>query len=172
MPITAKTVAILPGCRRQLGIPAPARELYQSPMFLLMRAWAQSACAQWAILSVVNGLVMPDDKIAPYARALEDLSLEQRKAWGKGCVSRLKSQFGESAHFVALVPEPCLALLDDLKFDAPLRGKSVAEAAQWLKDKIVLHDSEPTDMIGAARVVRAKPKIQGPENVIREPAGT
>lgn len=65
---------------------APARELYQGPIFKLARAWMErraDAFDTWAILSANYGLLMPDDVVEPYDVALSSLPIEERRAWAE-----------------------------------------------------------------------------------------
>lgn len=62
---------VLIGCvKSKLGVPAPAEELYVSPLFRKRRAYAESAGTPWFVLSAEHGLLAPSDVVAPYDRAL------------------------------------------------------------------------------------------------------
>lgn len=57
----------LVGCASQkLRRPAPARELYVSPLFKKASAYAEQACDRWYVLSAKHGLVHPDAIFEPY----------------------------------------------------------------------------------------------------------
>jgi uncharacterized HhH-GPD family protein len=62
-------------------MPAPAKDLYVSPLWEKRRAYAESTGVPWAVLSAQHGLVMPDELIGPYDRALKKESIPSRQRW-------------------------------------------------------------------------------------------
>ena len=70
--------------------PAPARDLYASPLFKKERAYAERAGLPWFILSAEHGLVAPDEWLAPYERYLPDTPGSFRTAWGNWVTERLE----------------------------------------------------------------------------------
>jgi hypothetical protein len=49
---------------------APAGDPYGSSMFMGRRRFVESGCDRWFILSALQGLVDPDEVIAPYDESL------------------------------------------------------------------------------------------------------
>lgn len=86
---------LLIGCVKQkLGVPAPARDLYTSPLFRKGRRYAEATGAPWFVLSAEHGLVAPDEVLAPYDRRLSKSDLEYRLAWGVRVVEQLVAAAG------------------------------------------------------------------------------
>ena len=96
--------------RTKADQPAPARELYVSPLFRAARAYAEGhyGPGQWLILSARYGLVDPDQVLAPYDLSLRQLTAAQREAWGDRIAIELTDRFPAGTvlwfHAGALVP--------------------------------------------------------------------
>lgn len=86
--MTKKRVAII-GCSKLKDQPAPggtlpARRLYAaSPLFRKALAWAEAHADMTLIASAKHGVVGPDQEIAHYDLALDDLSAAARREWGE-----------------------------------------------------------------------------------------
>jgi Family of unknown function (DUF6884) len=68
-----KEVCLISCVAKKGPSPAPAKELYQSPWFILARRYVKAKGAPWFILSAKYGLVDPDDcrpELSDYALAL------------------------------------------------------------------------------------------------------
>jgi hypothetical protein len=75
---------ILLGCvKLKRSTPAPARDLYVSPLWRKRRNYAESSGVPWLILSAEHGVLDPDDLVAPYDLALTELRVAERRAWGR-----------------------------------------------------------------------------------------
>lgn len=86
---------VLVGCvKGKLSRMAPARELYQSPLFARRRAYAERSGRPWFVLSSRWGLVHADERIAPYDLYLGDQSREYQQAWGSFVVAQLVAAIG------------------------------------------------------------------------------
>ncbi len=70
-------------------VPAAAKDLYVSPLFIRQRAYAESRDLPWFILSAEHGLVAPEEWLAPYERYLPDTPAAYRAAWGRWVSERL-----------------------------------------------------------------------------------
>jgi len=86
--------------RRRLGT---ARDLYQSRLFRLSRAYAEAFCDDWRILSAEHNVVKPDQVIAPYDRSLLSMSKAERRDWRTSAPADLHYTWPHgSARFVLL----------------------------------------------------------------------
>jgi hypothetical protein len=80
----------LVGCVKQKQTePAPARELYTSPLFRGRRAFVEDSCDRWYILSARHGLVDPGQALGPYDEAMTDASTSRRRAWARHVLDAL-----------------------------------------------------------------------------------
>ena len=73
---------ILASCAAtKLDRPAPAADLYASPLFRAARCYAEASGHPWFILSARHGLVEPTTVLEPYDTKLTDLKPDERSAW-------------------------------------------------------------------------------------------
>ena len=73
---------VLVGCvKSKVGHAAPAKDLYDSPLWQKRRRYAESSGMLWTILSAEHGLVDPDTILEPYDRYLGDEPAEYRRNW-------------------------------------------------------------------------------------------
>src|SRR4051812_22650873 len=87
--------AILLGCVSRKGRePAPANDLYRSPLWRGRRTYAEASGRPWFVLSALHGLLAPGELIAPYDLALGQLTAAERQAWGERVVDALAHRFG------------------------------------------------------------------------------
>ena len=70
--------------------PAPARDLYVSPLFQKERAYVLKSGSPWFILSAEHGLVHPDDVLAPYEKTLNNMRVAERRAWAEKVQSQME----------------------------------------------------------------------------------
>ena len=81
---------VLIGCvKTKRPTPAPAADLYISPLFDRRRAYAEDSDAPWFILSAEYGLLAPGEVVSPYDTYLADMSGDYRRTWGDWCATRL-----------------------------------------------------------------------------------
>jgi hypothetical protein len=74
--------AILVSCAAtKLDHPAPAADLYTSPLFSKARSYAEASGHPWFVLSARHGLVEPGTVLEPYDTKLSDLMPGERSAW-------------------------------------------------------------------------------------------
>jgi hypothetical protein len=85
---------LLVGCvETQLSTMAPARELYQGPVFTRRCEYAQASGLPWFVLSSRWGLVRPDELVAPSRLSLADQPSMYRRAWGRLVAEQLAAAF-------------------------------------------------------------------------------
>jgi hypothetical protein len=74
--------------------PAPAKDLYSSALFRGRRAFVESSCDRWFILSAKHGLLAPDDLIGPYDVRLADKPAPERRRWSSDVLDELDQRLG------------------------------------------------------------------------------
>lgn len=85
----------LVGCVKSKQImPAPAAELYTSPLFRGRRAAVERTCDRWFILSAAHGLVAPDRQLAPYDVTLNAMGRRERGRWAAQVLEQLRVACG------------------------------------------------------------------------------
>jgi hypothetical protein len=131
---------VLIGCvKSKRDRPAPARDLYTSPLFRKERGYAERSGARWFILSAEHGLLEPSTVVAPYDLVLSKTSREYRRDWGRRVVGQLDHEIGPLAGKVIEVrPGEAYAgairqLLRDAGADVrePMRGRSMGRRLAW-----------------------------------------
>jgi hypothetical protein len=125
--------------KTKLDLPAPAKDLYVSPLFKRESAYAERQGIPWFILSAEHGLVTPDEWLAPYERYLPDTPADYRAAWGARVAERLETLVGAFADKVIEVHAsasymdaitPRLAAKGATVLN-PLEGLAMGERLRW-----------------------------------------
>ncbi|BCN53424.1 hypothetical protein RE9425_18140 [Prescottella equi] len=161
---------LLVTCVKSKGdVPAAAKDLYVSPLFVRQRVYAESKGRPWFILSAEHGLVGPDEWLAPYERYLPDTPTSYRDAWGRWVAERLDLLAGPlhgkvvelhagSAYVDALSP---YLIAKSATLRTPLEGLSMGQRLAWYADRrtdsdaaesIAVTDPESTHVDTAAFV--------------------
>lgn len=111
-------IALVACAKTKAAHPAPACELYQSPLFRLQLAAAlRHATTEHDVFirRAKHGLLELDAVIAPYDVNLSDLSKPRRAAWGQTAVEALARRYSFEAH----LPAPELAIFAGADYAAP-----------------------------------------------------
>jgi hypothetical protein len=124
--------------RTKLSRPAPARELYVSPLFRAARAYAERhyGPGRWLILSALHGLVDPETVLAPYDLNLRQLSDREREAWGNRVAVELTDRFPAGTvlwfHAGALYRDTIASVVPhQVRF--PLTGLAIGQQLAWYR---------------------------------------
>ena len=88
--------------------PCKAGEMYTSPLFQKMMAYAQSLKPKSIfILSAQYGLLSTDTVIDPYGQCLKNMNSAERRQWAQGVISELRKRCDlEADNFVLLTGMP------------------------------------------------------------------
>ncbi len=85
----------LVGCvKSKLSYPAPAKDLYTSPLFRGARCAVERSCDRWFVLSALHALVEPDRVIDPYEYTLATASPLERTEWSSRVLKDLEESLG------------------------------------------------------------------------------
>ena len=74
-------VALVSCVKTKRAAASPAGELYTSPLFIGMRAFARRNAETWYILSAKYGLLRPNEVVEPYEMTLKTMRKADRLAW-------------------------------------------------------------------------------------------
>jgi len=151
---------VIVGCgEMKASLACEARDLYQSTLFRLARAYAEAAGDDWMIMSAKHGLVYPDRVLEPYEYSIIGKGKHERMAL-RHCVQadfagylleRPEIASGrkvEGLRVVGLVGKVYAEILkltgmrDIIEF--PLEGLQIGERQAWLKSQKLLLQSAPT----------------------------
>lgn len=132
----------LVGCSKQkLPHPAPARDLYTSPLFRAARRYAEARCDGWFVVSALHGVVAPDMVVAPYDVTMRDVRAGKHggiEAWRKKVGDTIRRRFA-GATLVVLAGAEYLCPLDSefgTSVEAPMAGMQIGQRLAWLKAQI------------------------------------
>ena len=70
-----------------------AKDMYVSPLFKYMYAYAKKRCKEVYILSAKYGLLSENTPIAPYNVTLNSMSERQKKEWAKNIMLSLSKRY-------------------------------------------------------------------------------
>lgn len=131
----------LVGCVRQKrDEPAPARDLYVSPLFRKRRAHVERTCDDWVILSALHGVVSPEQVLEPYDSTLKTMGVAERRSWAAAVASELMRQSGDLRQYVFEVHAGAeyidFGLEERLRragaeVERPLQGLSLGQQLAW-----------------------------------------
>jgi len=108
----------------------PARDLYNSALFMKSKAWVTAHCKAWYILSAQYGLLQPDQLVASYDLTLSRLTTDDRRAWAHRVNTDLRQL--DSASFVLLAGNLYASALEGLPHERPMHGLSIGQQLRWL----------------------------------------
>jgi hypothetical protein len=149
-PVNTGTASVLLlGCvKTKRQEPAPAKDLYISPLFLKRRAYAASTGLPWFVLSSQWGLVHPDQILGPYDMYLPDQPAAYRKAWGEFVAEQLNVLHPLSAGavveihagsaYIDAVREPFARR--GISVTSPVDASSMGETLHWYGDQPLAGD--------------------------------
>jgi hypothetical protein len=131
--------AVLVSCgAKKLDHPAPAADLYTSPLFGNARSYAEASGHPWFILSARHGLVEPGTVLEPYDTTLTDLTPEEREAWASRVTRALYLRgFGGWGVFEVHAGDgyvrPLRVALGPIALDIvePLAGLGIGHRLRW-----------------------------------------
>jgi cytoplasmic iron level regulating protein YaaA (DUF328/UPF0246 family) len=138
----AKVVALVSCVKAKRAASSPARDLYSSPLFRGLRAYAERRADMWFILSAEYGVVHPDEVIEPYEKTLNKMSKRDRVAWAERVERQLLEVLPIGAEVILLAGsryrEGIEPFLRDQGFDVsvPLEGLGIGHQLRWLNQAI------------------------------------
>ena len=131
---------ILVGCvQTKLDQPAPAADLFTSPLFRARRAYAERSRRRWYVLSSRYGVVPPEHVVAPYDLPQARQPVSDRNAWAEMVLAQLKAELGGfkgrtlEIHAGSAYVDPLAPTLTELGAVvlAPLRGLGLGKHLAW-----------------------------------------
>ena len=144
----------LVGCSSaKLSRPAPARELYTSPLFRKASTYAELTCARWFILSAKHGLLNPDQVVEPYDVKLGTNARTSPPIheWADRVRGQLATELADTPRAVLVtlagvqyqtVLRPC-----QWPFRIPMKGLGIGQQLGWLTDQLAqLNTTSPRGM--------------------------
>ena len=131
-------VALVSCVESKRSAEAPAKDLYVSPWFYLVRQLVESSGAPWYILSAFYGLLRPDQVVAPYDYTLNQLGVRDRQAWAERVLADLMPILGGKRRVIFFAGQRYREFLISPiakaggKVIVPMEGMRQGEQLQWL----------------------------------------
>lgn len=138
---------LLVGCvGKKKASPAAAKDLYDSPLFAMRRAYAEGSGQPWAVVSAhFRKIILPDTVLDPYDRTLSNLKRDEIDLWQTDAGFAFYEAFGELArgavvevHAGRPYVEAMRAALCErwgVTIEAPLAGLGIGEQLAWYKNR-------------------------------------
>lgn len=138
--VPAPDVALIACSKSKAKGPAPARELYDSPLFRKSYRYVRSRSPeQIYVLSAKHGLVPDDEVISPYDRTLNDMSAEEVREWAESVLDSLRSNHDlTDTRFLILAGKRYRKhLLPEFgSYEVPMEGLGIGEQLHFLKTRL------------------------------------
>lgn len=136
----------LVGCvKKKLDRPAPAADLYVSPLFRMRREYVEHTCDVWLILSALHGVLAPATVIEPYDVTLTRMGTRNRRAWAAQVLEDLSRRFDDMHDVVFEVHAGSAyadhGLVEGLRrrgatVELPVAGLRMGEQLAWYRDAL------------------------------------
>lgn len=134
-------IGLVACCMTKLARPAPARELYISPLFRMSLAFAEARCERVYVASAEHDLVELGRVLSPYNRTLTTLTPAQRKLFGAAVARGLVDRHGDRFELLVLAGaayiDPIRAAFARMgahvEMREPLAGLQIGERLSFLK---------------------------------------
>ncbi len=123
--------------KRKLSKPAPAGELYASPLFQMSLAYAQQQKPDAIfVLSALHGLIPVEQVVTPYNVTLSGRSHTEKAAWSKQVIRSLPDPLTTEFTFLAgkNYYQPLLPHLPHVQL--PLEGLGLGKRLHFLKSQL------------------------------------
>ena len=135
-----KTIVLLSCVATKLPKPAPARELYNSPLFKRSLSYALTVDPDDIVILSAKYYVIPLDKvIAPYDKTLLNMPKEEANEWGVKVLNILADKYNlEEDKFIILAGAKYRKYITpQMKhWTAPLEGLRIGQQLAWYVKKL------------------------------------
>jgi hypothetical protein len=143
-------IGLVACAKTKLDRPAPARELYTSPLFKMSLAYAEQRCASVFILSAKYGLVTLDQQLEPYDDTVKRMKQRERQLWASRVLAALRPLLGVDTPVLALASGDYLNPLieahlahgeGELYLRQPLQGMQIGHRLSFLKQSLAMKEA-------------------------------
>jgi hypothetical protein len=125
--VTSVRIGLVGCVKAKRSSPAPAGDLYVSPLFLGRRRYVERTCEQWFVLSAKHGLLPPTELVAPYDETLKTKPTAARRRWSDQVLDQL----------LGVLPEP-QGITFEIHAGAEYRDFGLIEGLHHLGSEIVI----------------------------------
>jgi hypothetical protein len=133
--VKRKKLGLVACGKRKAPQTAPARLLYNSPLFRKASAFCAKTYDAWFILRAKHGLLDPEEPIAPYDLSLKTLSAEERRTWAKRVLGQIEERgLGDATFFIHAGDRYATHLLPYLRAERPVAGLGIGKQLAWYRE--------------------------------------
>lgn len=142
-----RTYALVSCVGEKMDHPVAAGELYQSDWFLKAKQYVKQHSDAWFILSALHGLLSPATITAPYEKTLNDLPIEERRAWAQMVYGQILNEIPPRSRLLILAGakyrDPLIYMLRDAGYEVsvPLEGLGIGQQLQWFNRQVQFSQS-------------------------------
>jgi cytoplasmic iron level regulating protein YaaA (DUF328/UPF0246 family) len=135
----SERIACVSCTKAKRAVPSAARDLYVSPLFRGLRAYAESHADRWYILSAKYGVLRPEQVVEPYERTLNKMSKVERLSWWHDVKRELIEIVPEGSDVVLLAGSRYRENIEPFlrergcRVQIPLEGLTFGRQLAWLK---------------------------------------
>ena len=135
-------VALVACVKSKKAETAPASQLYDSPWFRKVRAYARETCDRWYILSAKHGVLRPTETVSPYKETLRDFSADRRRTWADRVLRELDEVLSQEDEVVILAGlryrEHLVSPIEERTrgVEVPMEGLGIGEQLQFLNERL------------------------------------
>lgn len=138
-----RNALVLVSCvKSKMSHAAPARSLYTSAWFSMVRDIVERSGARWLVLSALYGLVGPHEEIPPYDYTLNRVGVGIRQQWAAKVLASLRNQSFPERRVIMFAGQRYREfLIGPLKrmgctIEVPMIGLRWGEQLAWLRRNI------------------------------------
>ena len=135
-----KKIVLLSCVATKLSKPAPAGELYSSPLFKGSLKYANSLDPDDIVILSAKHYVLPlEQVIAPYDKTLLNMPSDEVKEWAEEVLRRLRKRYDlENDEFIILAGAKYRKhIVPEIKnWSSPVEGKRIGQQLQFYAQKI------------------------------------
>lgn len=121
---------------------APVVDFYKSPLFIKSLQYARENYQRFYFYNAKDGLLLPDQIMAPYDVSIKTFSLQKKKDWGKMVIESLLTfennhdkviyLHGGLVYRKFLQPE---LISHGFEYEVPLEGLGIGKQLKWYDEK-------------------------------------
>lgn len=134
-----RTIVLIACSKQKQAKPAPARDLYSSPLFRKSLAHAESLGADAIyVLSAKHGLLSADQIVAPYDETLSAMSRHDTRAWSQRVLAQLTAVCDVKQDRIIFLAGKTYRqdlLVHMTNFEVPMKGLGIGQQLQFLTRK-------------------------------------
>ena len=137
---TSRRIVCLACVKAKRPEPAPAGDLYTSPLFRLSLAYARTLEPDLIlILSAKHGVLRLEDRVAPYNETLLSMPARERAAWANRVIEQLRDLADlDTDRFAFLAGRRYRdGMIPHIRtWEAPMEGLGIGRQLGWLKQQV------------------------------------